>query len=264
MDKYTESNRHMWDLWTQSHVISQTYDLESFKKGECSLNDPEIKALGDVEGKTMLHLQCHFGMDSLSWARKGAIVTGVDISSESIEFARKLSEQLKIPAKFLQSDVYDLPETIDEKFDIVFCSYGILHWLPDLSRWAKIIKSFLKPNGIFYLIDVHPLARTFRTDDQDWVCRGSYFSKEQPNIEMTTKSYTEIPTSPAICTTWQHSLSEIFTALLNEDFEIKKFNEYHWCYRKAREDMVQIDRHKWVPSQQVSIPFTFELMCMST
>ena len=103
-----------------------------------TLTPIEIDALGDVTGVSLLHLQCHFGLDTLSWARRGAEVTGVDFSARAIEFARALARELALPARFVQSDIYDLPAALQEEFDVVFTSYGVVYWLPDLPRWAAV------------------------------------------------------------------------------------------------------------------------------
>ncbi|GAG98676.1 unnamed protein product, partial [marine sediment metagenome] len=134
------------------HAKSNFYGLVDFKTGKSSLLPTEIEELGDVNGKTMLHLQCHFGMDSLSWARKGAIVTGVDFSDKGIIKARELSKEIGVPATFIQSNIYDIPDIITDEFDIVFTSYGTIYWLDDLVEWAKVIFHCLKSGGMFYFI----------------------------------------------------------------------------------------------------------------
>ena len=153
------------DKWTIEHEKSPFYDLEGFKLGKDRLRSIELSELGDVLGKSLLHLQCHFGMDTLAWARRGAVVTGIDLSEKSISLARSLSQELKIPAQFHCSDIYQLPQNLSEKFDIVFTSYGVLHWLRDLKQWGEIIAHFLKPNGIFYIVEDHPSFRMFTTED---------------------------------------------------------------------------------------------------
>src|SRR5687767_6266668 len=132
-DQYFESNKSIWDQRTLIHKDSSFYNVEGFKKGESVLTPIELNELGDVTGKKMLHLQCHFGMDSLDWARRGAFVSGVDLSDVAIAEANRLNEELGLNAKFICSNVYDLRKHIDEKFDIVFTSYGVVGWLPDLS-----------------------------------------------------------------------------------------------------------------------------------
>ncbi|HSM71408.1 MAG TPA: class I SAM-dependent methyltransferase [Anaerolineales bacterium] len=122
MDDYLSANRKHWDRWTDEHEKSPFYDLDGFKAGKDRLRSIELSELGDVSGKSLLHLQCHFGMDTLAWARRGAVVTGADLSEKSIALAKSLSEELNIPAKFVCSDIYQLPENLSGEFDIVFTS----------------------------------------------------------------------------------------------------------------------------------------------
>ena len=158
-EEYFAANMKRWNERVAINAQSKFYDLESFLKGKTSLLPVELKELGDeVNNKTLLHLQCHFGMDTLSWARKGAIVTGVDFADKAIELAKDLSEKLNIPAKFIKANIYDLPKIITETFDIVFTSYGVLCWLPDIKKWAETIDHCLKPGGTFYIIESHPFG----------------------------------------------------------------------------------------------------------
>jgi len=157
-EKYFEANAKRWNEVVDIHAKSKFYDLEGFKLGKNSLLPIEIKELGDVKGKSLLHLQCHFGLDTISWAHLGAKATGVDFSENGIKKAKELSKELKIPANFIQTNIYDLPKHISEQYDIVFTSYGVLCWLPDLEKWAEIIDLCLKPGGIFYIIESHPLS----------------------------------------------------------------------------------------------------------
>lgn len=155
---YFEENKALWNKRTAVHKDSAFYDLPSFLNGRSSLQPIELEALGDVRGKKILHLQCHFGMDSLSLARMGATVTGVDLSDSSIAEARRLNEQLELNAQFICCNVYDLKEYLDERFDIVFTSYGVIGWLPDLGPWASLIQHFLKPGGSFLMAEFHPVV----------------------------------------------------------------------------------------------------------
>ena len=150
---YIEINRESWNHRTEVHLKSEFYDLEGFIKGKSSLNPIELNLLGDIAGKRILHLQCHFGQDTISLSRLGAEVTGVDFSDKAIESAKKIADQTGSSAKFICCDIYDLPDHLDEKFDIVFTSYGTIGWLPDLDKWAKIVSNYLKPNGTFVFVE---------------------------------------------------------------------------------------------------------------
>ena len=147
MDEHLQANQKLWDQWTVEHEQSPFYDVPGFKAGRDRLRSIELAEVGDVSGQSLLHLQCHFGLDTLAWARRGAIVTGVDLSEKSIALARSLSRELNIPAAFVCSDIYRLPDVLSGEFDIVFTSYGVLHWLRDLPQWGKIIAHFLKPTA---------------------------------------------------------------------------------------------------------------------
>ena len=129
-----ESNKAMWNEWAKLHVNSDFYDVESFKKGRCSLYPVEVEKIGDVSGKSLLHLMCHISKDTLSWARRGAKVTGMDFSENAINTARSLADELKLDAEFICCNLYDLPENLDRKFDIIYTSAGVLCWLPDLEE----------------------------------------------------------------------------------------------------------------------------------
>ena len=164
MNEYFEANRRHWDEVVPIHMRSDLYDVDSFKAGKSKLKPVEREELRDVRGKTMLHLQCHFGLDTLSWAREGAIVTGVDFSEPAIEGAKALAAETGIEARFIISDVYSLPDRLEEEFDIVFTSYGAICWLPDIGRWAQVVTRFLKPGGTFYMVEFHPVCGIFDND----------------------------------------------------------------------------------------------------
>ena len=159
MDERLKANLDAWNQMAGIHAASREYRLAEFKAGENVLKPIELREVGDVRGKSLLHMQCHFGLDTMSWARLGANVTGVDFSDEAIALARSISAELKIPARFLQSNIYDAPDVLHEQFDIVFTSYGALCWLPDIKRWAEIAASFVKPGGFFYIAEFHPLTQ---------------------------------------------------------------------------------------------------------
>jgi len=158
--KAEENNQKLWDELAPIHLKSYP-ETAMLREGREVLDDIELNEIGNVKGKTLLHLQCHIGTDTLSWARRGAVVTGVDFSSESILIAQKLKEELKIQANFMLSNVYDLPKMLDERFDIVYTSRGVLCWLRDLDDWARIIYYYLKPGGIFFILESHPFMNVF-------------------------------------------------------------------------------------------------------
>lgn len=235
--KYFESNKKLWNARTPFHASSEFYNVSDFKKGKTSLKNIELDEMGDVKGKSLLHLQCHFGMDTLSWARKGAKATGIDISDEAIKLARELNDELHLDTKFVCSNVYDLKEHLDEKFDIVFTSYGTIGWLPDLDKWADIVSHFLKKGGTFYIADFHPVLWMF--DDLFQQIIYPYFNKGVIRTEIPGTYADRDADIHSVEYGWNHSMSEIFGSLLKHGLKITAFNEYPYspfnCFRNMVE-----------------------------
>lgn len=226
---YVDINKEAWDKRTKVHVDSKFYDIAAFKEGESSLNSIEIEQVDNVEGKKLLHLQCHFGQDTLSWARQGAMVTGVDLSTEAIEQANDLKSELGLEATFIANDIYQFGNESTEKFDIVFTSYGVLCWLPDLTLWAKIIADSLVIGGEFHLVEFH----TFN----DLLSGYSYFPQSEPDIE-DEGTYTEnCDGTKSKMVTWAHSLSEVITALISAGLSVEHFKEYPYSPYKCFEGL---------------------------
>ena len=158
---YIEINKQAWNKKTDMHIKSDFYDIDGFLNGNSSLNEIELKLLGNIKSKSILHLQCHFGQDTISLTRLGAIATGIDLSDNAINQAILLSEKTNTKVDFISCDIYDLPKHLDKQFDIVFTSYGAIGWLPDLDKWGQIISKFLKPNGKFVFVEFHPVVWMF-------------------------------------------------------------------------------------------------------
>jgi 2-polyprenyl-3-methyl-5-hydroxy-6-metoxy-1,4-benzoquinol methylase len=219
-----EANRELWNKRVAIHVKSEFYDVPSFRKGKTSLHETELKALGNVRGKSLLHLQCHFGMDTLSWAREGAQVTGVDFSQDAIGHARALAGELALQAEFICTDVYDLPAVLNGTFDIVFTSYGVIGWLPDLDKWASVISHFLKPGGIFFMAEFHPVL--WMMDDDFTRLKYSYFNDAViETVSQGTYGDREADLSD-VEYGWNHSFAEILGSLLKSNLQITGFEEY--------------------------------------
>jgi SAM-dependent methyltransferase len=236
-ENYKEINKQTWNNKTDVHIASDFYDVEAFLNGKSSLNSIELDLLGDIKGKKILHLQCHFGQDSLSLARLGAKVTGVDLSDRAIEKATAFNTELNLDATFICCDVYDAPKFIDEKFDLVFTSYGTIGWLPDLDKWANVVTDFLKPGGKLVFADFHPVVWMFDNDFKEVFY--SYFNIE-PIIEDEDGTYADRNSEIASKTiTWNHPLSETLNALIKSGLEINSFNEYDYspynCFNETEE-----------------------------
>jgi ubiquinone/menaquinone biosynthesis C-methylase UbiE len=235
MQNYFDTNKKIWNARVPVHAESTFYDIQGFKEGKSSLNFIELEELGDVKGKSILHLQCHFGQDSLSWARMGAKVTGVDFSDEAIKLARQLNDELKLDAEFICSNVYDLKDVLDKKFDIIYTSYGVIGWLPDLEKWADIISHFLKPGGVFNIVEFHPFV--WMLDEEMEKIKYSYFNLEPIAVEVEG-TYTD-RNAPLTGTEygWNHPFVEVITALLQHGLKIESFREFPFsvynCFRNT-------------------------------
>lgn len=234
---YIEINRQSWNSRIETHIKSEFYDLDGFLKGRSSLNDIELNLLGDIKGKSILHLQCHFGQDTISLSRLGAEVTGVDFSDKAIESARQIAKETGSNAKFVCCDIYDLPNHLDEKFDIVFTSYGTIGWLPDLDKWAKVIANFLKPNGQFVFVEFHPVVWMF---DDDFEKIGYSYFNTGAIVETENGTYADKHADLSLSyVAWNHGISEVLNSLIKNRLEIKSFDEFDYspynCFNKTIE-----------------------------
>ncbi|MBD3192499.1 MAG: methyltransferase domain-containing protein [Candidatus Heimdallarchaeota archaeon] len=229
---FFKANEKMWDENAKQNYKSKMYRVEEFLEGKTTLNSIELEELegGAIKGKTFLHLQCHFGLDTLSWAREGAKVTGVDFSEEAIRLARQLAEKTNLQGNFIQANIYDLPEILHEKFDIVFTSYGVLCWLNDLNRWAEIIAHFLKPGGVFYIVEFHPFIWVFDWDAKDdFRIDKTYFSPSKPYKYTADGSYAAEPNEkyePTPIYEWGHKMSEVINAIIKAGLDIQFLHEF--------------------------------------
>lgn len=257
---YISNNYSLWDKRAKGHSESEFYDIRNFKKGKTSLNSIELEELGDIRGKSLLHLQCHFGQDTLAWAREGAYVTGVDFSDSAIEIAKSLSQELNIPASFICSDVYNLPNTLKSEFDIVFTSYGVLKWLPNIWRWAEIVEYYLKPGGIFYIVEFHPFLYVLDYESAEKISH-SYFYNEEPIGYEEIGSYA-VPdsecTHPAYA--WSHNLSNVINALLSTGLRLEFVHEFPFstinCFPFIKEDEPRKYVHNKYPNM---IPMLYSI-----
>jgi SAM-dependent methyltransferase len=261
VDEYLESNRELWDEWTDIHESSDFYRLEGFRAGGIRLREHELEQVGDVHGKTLLHLQCHFGIDTLSWARLGASVTGADFSPKAIALATRLASDVGLEARFVESNVYDLPERLDGTFDVVYTSRGVLGWLPDIRGWAQVVSHFVKPGGIFFINEAHPVAWALG-EEQPVAFRYAYWEHGDPQVFDVEGSYADpnahVKTEKEYG--WNHGLGEIVTALVDAGLTIEFLREYPF----ADWDMgftVQGPDDTWVKPDSVEgeLPLSYSL-----
>jgi len=223
---FMHKNLLAWELKTELHFSSQLYDVKGFIDGKNTLHPVELVLLGDVANKDVIHLQCHFGLDTLSLARLGANACGIDFSHKSIEYARQLADKTGLYANFIESNIYDIPVHTTRLYDIVFTSYGAICWLPDINNWAHIVSSLLKPGGTLVLVDFHPMYQYF--DFNLSLKKKSYFNINtiKRKWEGTYTNYhADIHT---VEYNWNHSLGEVFQAVKNAGLNIEDFNEYSY------------------------------------
>lgn len=256
---YKEINKESWNSRVEAHMRSDFYDLKGFLKGKSSLNDIELALLGDVKGKSILHLQCHFGQDTLSLCRLGAKATGVDLSDKAIEQAKVLAAQTGVEASFICCDLYDLPRYLNQEFDVVFTSYGTIGWLPDLDQWAALISTFLKPAGKLVFVEFHPVVWMF--DDQFTTIKYSYFNNGAI-IESETGTYADRESPIAQETiSWNHGIGEVLNSLLKNGLEIKSFDEFDYSPYNCFQESVEFEPKKFrIKHLENKIPMVYALV----
>jgi predicted TPR repeat methyltransferase len=250
---YFEMNRIGWDRRAKVHIESAFYDVNGFLAGKTSLREIERRELKEVAGRSLLHLQCHFGLDTLSWTRMGARCTGVDISPVAIESARDLAKRSGLDARFVCSDVYSFHRGVDDRYDIVFTSYGAVCWLPDLKRWAEVVSSNLAMGGIFYMVEFHPIY--------DLLAGYSYFTTDVPDVE-EEDTYTENGTDAvAELATWAHPLSNVVNALVSHGIQIEQLNEFPFSPYNCFADMEEREPGRfYLKHRGQDVPIVYSLM----
>lgn len=264
MEEYLKVNKDAWNERTEWHIQSEFYQQTTFLQGRTSLNAIELAMLADVRGKSILHLQCHFGQDSLSLSRMGANVTGVDFSEKAIETARHLATQLGLDAKFVCCDVYSTcAHLTNQSFDIVFTSYGVLGWLPDLQEWARVVQTMLKPGGMLVLVEFHPVIWMF--DDAFERIDYSYF-KQEAIIETVEGTYAD-KNAPVKQKTisWNHSLDEVLSCLLEQKMQITQFREFDYSPYHCLNNMTEIETGKFqIRNMEGKLPIIYALQAVKS
>ncbi len=245
------ANRDSWNRRCETHV-REWYRLEHFRRGGLTLDDIQLSEVGNVADQTLLHLQCNAGIDTLSWVRQGARATGVDFSLEAIRAATRFAEESEIAARFLCCDLYRLDQELQETFDIVYTSQGVLCWLDDLPTWGRVIAHFLKPDGFFYIMEEHPFSVIL---DRERPClnpRSSYFHRDDPDHE-DGETYQ-----------WSWSLSDIVNSLVNAGLRIEFLNEHPVTFYQRAPYMESEDGYWWqVPGRSWPLMFTLKASLLS-
>lgn len=255
---YFEANKNLWNQRTIVHKDSAFYDLETFKAGGNVLNPIELSEIGDVKNKSLLHLQCHFGMDTLSFSRMGAKCTGIDLSDEAIKLAQNINDELNLDAKFICCNVYDTAKFVKEQFDIVFTSYGVIGWLPDLKPWAEVIVEKLKPGGFFYMAEFHPVLWMF---DDEFTHIKYYYDNREIIITENEGTYTDRNADiKGKEYSWNHSISEVLNALIGVGLKVELFNEYTFSPYPCFRNMVESEPDKWhIRNMEGKLPLVYSV-----
>jgi SAM-dependent methyltransferase len=262
-NNYIDINRRLWNARTAIHFKSDFYRVDEFIEGGNSLQTIELERLGNLNGKKVLHLQCHFGQDSISLARMGADVTAVDLSDEAIARAKQLAAACGEKVRFICCDLYELPRHLNETFDLVFTSYGVIGWLPDLNRWAEVISTFLKPSGELLLVEFHPVVWMFDPDFK-YICYD-YFNRETI-IETETGTYTD-RNAPieleSVC--WNHPTGEVLNSLLAHGLTIKAFDEFDYSPYNCFKQTISCGENKYrIKHLGNKIPMVFAVSAVKT
>lgn len=261
-NNYLEINRESWNKRVEAHLHSAFYDNDSFIQGRNSLNEIELRLLGDLRGKKVLHLQCHFGQDTISLSRLGAVATGVDLSDKAVDTARTLAQTCGTDTRFICCDLYDLPQRLDEQFDLVFSSYGTIGWLPDMQRWAAVIARFLKPGGRFVFAEFHPVVWMF--DDAFKTVAYNYFN-DGAIVEQEAGTYADREAAiEGEYVMWNHGLGEVLNALLAQGLTLERFEEFDYSPYPCFKETEAFEPGKFrIPHLGNRIPMVFALSAVA-
>lgn len=258
-DSWDRDNLAWWEERVELHLGSDLYDLTSFRSGRSSLFPYELEELGEVEGKDLLHLQCHVGLDTISWARLGARATGLDYSAGAVAAARRLADEDGVSAEFIVASVAEAPAVMDRQFDIVYTGKGALSWLPDLRSWAGVVNHLLRPGGLLYLVESHPLVDcmgktpNFELDyvdpeEQVWDEPGDYAVPEAPTKSNRTHERV-------------HPLGEVVTCLAGEGMGVRLLHERSEIFFARFPQLVADGPGVWrLPSGWPRLPLSYSLL----
>ncbi len=261
---WQQANLSNWNNRAAMHIRDATgfYNVDGFLAGEDKLYSIEASEIGDVKGKRLLHLQCHFGLDTLSLARRGAIVTGLDFSRVAVEGARELAQKASLPATFVEADVYDARQVIDGHFDMVFSTWGTICWLPDVKRWAKVVADMLAPGGTFYFLDSHPSAQVLeQRDGRLEPTYGWRTPMDKPDAFEASQSYTGDAHKEAVKDyNWLHPLSDVIGGLIDAGLRLEFLHEHEVLPYKLFPMMVPAGQGLFrLPDGSVPVPLSFSL-----
>jgi SAM-dependent methyltransferase len=263
-EQWREVNRALWDERVPIHVDGQFYDVPGFLAGESRLLPFEVEELGSVDGATLVHPQCHFGLDTLSLARMGARVTGLDFSAPAIEAARRVADQAGIEAEFVQADVYEASAALGgRRFDVVYTGRGAINWLPDIERWARVMASLLAPRGRFYITEFHPFTEVF--GEEQLTVERSYFNRG-PWLWDEPGTYADLSaeTTQNRTVEWEHTIGDVVSALAHAGLRIEFLHEFdytmtpRWPFLQRGPDGIFR-----MPEGQPALPLMYSILASS-
>jgi len=256
---HLDTNRRWWDERTAIHAKSALYDLPGFRAGRSTLFPFELEEMGDVTDQTLLHLQCHIGLDTLSWSRLGALTTGLDFSPPAIAFARSLAEEIGLVADFVVAAVDDAPEALGRQFDIVYTGRGALIWLPSIDRWAEVVSRLLRPGGRLYLAEFHPLADAMAGE---LPCFEADYREGSAILDGSPGDYTdrELATLNNDTVEWVHPLGAVVTAIAHAGLVIEQVVERDETYFQRFPELIESSPGIWkFPQDRPQIPLSYSL-----
>jgi SAM-dependent methyltransferase len=262
MDEMTRANWLRWNEVVDIHLRSSDYGVADFRAGGSDLHPIEAAEIGDVGGKRVLHLQCHFGLDTLRLARRGAIVTGLDYSPKAIEAARALARDSRLAARFVEGDLHDAPRLIEGSFDIVYVTWGALCWLPDIRRWAAIAAGFVAPGGFLYLLEAHPVTLCMmQRNDRLFRVTDDYFSRAPiPADEDVTYTGDADKVANTRVYNWVHMLGDTVSAVIDAGLTVDFLREHDALPWRLYQTLVADAVGMWrLPPDQLRLPLSFSL-----
>ncbi len=273
--RYTEANRATWNLWVTRDTDTDHYkDVARFRATGSSLRPIELDELGarpgsdtdprPLAGRSLLHLQCNLGSETLSWARLGARVTGIDIADAAISFAQKLATEsgLSDQARFIRSDIYTLPDALDETFDLVVATYGALCWAPDLAAWSQVATRYVAPGGTLLLVDLHPAGMAVSTAPDD--PSGRTLQVERPYFHTPAPEVEETPNEQTVYA-WSYGVGEVVTAVAANGLRIESLREHPFAHWRQFPQLTATGDGYWRwPDPANQLPLLFSLRATRT
>ncbi|MGQ0623764.1 MAG: class I SAM-dependent methyltransferase [Sporichthyaceae bacterium] len=269
MDEYRAANLANWEDRVPIHVAPGGYDLERFEADPSALSDAvayDRERLGELSGLRAVHLQCHIGTDTVSLARLGANVTGVDFSPSALAAAAQLAVRAGVTLELVESELYSAPQALAGRaFDLVYTGIGALNWLPDINGWARVVAALLAPGGRLFLREGHPMLMALEDGENAGVLevRYPYFQTAEPLRWEEETSYVNVEEKVAhpVIYDWAHGLGEVVTAVLDAGLAVETLVEHDECEWQAIASLVPTSGGRWaLPERRERLPMMYTLI----